>query len=154
MINVKTYFLTTPVKYYTDVNNDRSTIMADTRNRAIVYEWYCKITGMSYVGSGIKGSKRLINYWSSGKLDTKKLNIYISIKEYGHENHYLAILEDVGDSKTVDKYHLISREQYYLDMLFTTKDQNQIINKHKKTTRNCYQDENIQKSLRKNVLVN
>ena len=131
MINVKTYFVTTPIKYYTNVNNDRNTIMEDTRNRAIVYQWYCKITGMSYIGSSFKGNKRLGEYWIPSVLNTEKTKMYISIKKYGHDNHYLAILEDVGNSKTVDLNYLISREQYYLDMLLN-KDENLVMNKFKK----------------------
>lgn len=118
MTNAKTYFVTTPIKYYTNVNNERDIIMEDTRNRAIVYQWYCTVTGMSYIGSGTKGSKRLLKYWLPSELNTVNLSIYNSIKEHGYENHYLAILEDVGNSKTIDVDHLIGREQYYLDMLF------------------------------------
>ena len=153
MINAKTYFVTTPIKYYTDVNNDRDMIMQDTRNRAIVYQWYCKITGMSYIGSSYKGNKRLGKYWIPSALDTQEISIYTSIKKYGHENHYLAILEDLGDSKTTDLKYLISREQYYLDMLLI-KDKNLVMNKFNKVSRTYCQDGNIQKNLRKTVLAN
>ena len=62
MTNVQTYFLIKPVRFYADVNNKRTTIMEENRNRAIIYQWYCKITNKSYIGSGTKGSKRLIKY--------------------------------------------------------------------------------------------
>jgi group I intron endonuclease len=48
----------------------------------------------------------------------RKYPIYNSINYYGIHNFSLAILEDLGTSSSVSKEDILSREQYYLDMLF------------------------------------
>lgn len=132
MKNLKKYFLNeNPVRYYLDINKERDTIIKENNNRAIVYQWYCKTTEKIYVGSALNGHRRLTTYWIPSILKENKLRIYQSINEYGHDNHYLAILEDIGNSKEVDKDYLISREQYYLDILFE-KDKDYVINVFKK----------------------
>jgi group I intron endonuclease len=44
--------------------------------------------------------------------------VYNNINYYGIHNFSLAILEDLGSSGSVTKEFILSREQYYLDMLF------------------------------------
>jgi hypothetical protein len=48
----------------------------------------------------------------------RKYPIYHNIYYYGIHNFALAILEDLGTSNSVTKEYLLSREQYYLDVLF------------------------------------
>ncbi|KXN65645.1 hypothetical protein CONCODRAFT_12689, partial [Conidiobolus coronatus NRRL 28638] len=40
------------------------------------------------------------------------------MNKYGKDNFALAILEDLGTSGEVTKEYILSREQYYLDLLF------------------------------------
>ena len=45
--------------------------------------------------------------------------IYNSLNKYGHNNFALAILEDLGPTTSISKDFMLSREQYYLNILFS-----------------------------------
>jgi group I intron endonuclease len=47
------------------------------------------------------------------------LLIYKNLTFYGHSNFALAILEDLGVSGSISKELIISREQFYLNILFS-----------------------------------
>ena len=70
-----------------------------------------------YVGSAWNGSSRILSYWTPSVL-RRKYPIYYNINFYGLHNFALAILEDLGDSGSVSKEFILSREQIYLDRLF------------------------------------
>ena len=78
-----------------------------------------------YVGSSWKGSIRLLSYFA-GRTQaqpsflTKNLPIYNSLCKYTHNNFMLIILEDLGLTGSVTKDYMLSREQFYLDILFKT----------------------------------
>jgi hypothetical protein len=71
-----------------------------------------------YVGSGWNGSRRLLSYWAPSILK-RNLPIYNSLSYYTHNNFILAILEDLGKTGSVSKEFMLSREQQYLDLLFS-----------------------------------
>ena len=68
-----------------------------------------------YVGSSWKGW--LLSYWTPSILK-KNLPIYNSLCKYTHNNFMLIILEDLGKTGSVTKDYMLSREQFYLDILF------------------------------------
>lgn len=116
--HVKENFLTKPVKYYNNSHQYRSSIIKENKNRAIIYQWTCLITGKTYVGSANNGATRLNSYWYPSILSCN-LPIYTSIAYYSHANHSLAVLEDIGTTGNVSKTYILEREQHYLDMLFS-----------------------------------
>jgi hypothetical protein len=50
---------------------------------------------------------------------TRKLPIYNSLSYYTHNNFILLILEDLGPTGSVSKEFMFSREQRYIDLLFS-----------------------------------
>lgn len=73
-----------------------------------------------YVGSAWDGSKRLLSYWTPSVLK-RNYQIYNSIRKYTHNNFMLVILEDLGKIGSVTRNYMLSREQFYLDKLFSGK---------------------------------
>lgn len=98
-------------------NLDRNKIGVENRNKSLIYQWINLLNGKTYIGSAIKGSSRLLAYWTPSVLN-RNLPIYKSILYYGHKNFCLAILEYLGNSGTIKKSDVLKREQYYLDILF------------------------------------
>lgn len=114
--------LNKPVRIYKP-NLDRNLIGIENKNRTIIYQWINLINGKMYVGSSWKGSIRLLSYWTCAKHPSilkKNLPIYNSICKYTHNNFMLIILEDLGQTGSVTKDYMLSREQFYLDILFKT----------------------------------
>ena len=109
-------FLTNPVRVYTP-NLDRNVIGKDNKNCTIIYQWLNLINGKIYVGSAWNGSVRLLAYWTPSTLN-RNLPIYNSLLYYTHNNFALAILEYLGKTGSVTKEFMLSREQYYLDIIF------------------------------------
>ena len=107
-----------PVRIYKP-NLDRNLIGIENKNRTIIYQWINLINGKMYVGSSWKGSIRLLSYWTPSILK-KNLPIYNSLCKYTHNNFMLIILEDLGKTDSVTKDYMLSREQFYLDILFKT----------------------------------
>lgn len=105
-----------PVRIYKP-NLNRNLIGIENRGRTIIYQWFNLINGKIYVGSAWNGSQRLLSYWTPSVLK-RNLAIYNSIRHYTHNNFILSILEDLGPKGSVSKYHMLSREQIYLDQLF------------------------------------
>ena len=113
-------YLTQPVRIYKP-NLDRNLIAVENRNRTVIYQWINLINGKVYVGSGWNGSRRLLSYWTPSVLK-RNLPIYNSLSYYTHNNFILAILEDLGTTGSVSKEFMLSREQIYLDLLFSNWD--------------------------------
>jgi len=107
------------VRSYMNAQEKRTVISKENKNRAIIYQWQCRITGKIYIGSAMNGINRLSSYWYPSVL-SRNLPVYKSLLFYSHENHSLFILEDLGASNSITKEDLLAREQYYLDMLFKT----------------------------------
>ena len=113
----KPLWLNNPVRVYTNPKMNRNLIGSENKKHSIIYQWTNLITGKMYVGSAWNGSSRLLSYWTPSIL-RRKYPIYNNINYYGVHNFALAILEDLGCSGSVTKEYLLSREQYYLDVLF------------------------------------
>lgn len=109
--------LKTPIRLYEPKLN-RNLIGTENRKRTIIYQWTNLINGKIYIGSAWNGSLRLLSYWTPSVLK-RNLPIYNNIKYYGHNNFCLAILEDLGATTYATKTHMLEREQYYLDILFS-----------------------------------
>ncbi len=110
------HFLNKPIRIYTPKLN-RNLIGVENRKRTIIYQWFNLINGNIYIGSAWNGSYRILSYWAPSVLN-RNLPIYNSINYYGHNNFCLAILEDIGPTGSVSKEYMLSREQFYLDILF------------------------------------
>lgn len=115
--HIKPIWLGDPVRYYENLNLVRNKIGSENRKRSIVYQWVNLITGKIYIGSGWNGATRLLSYWTPSVL-RRKYPMYHNINKYGIHNFSLSVLEDLGESGTVTKEYLISREQHYIDILF------------------------------------
>jgi group I intron endonuclease len=104
-----------PVKIYANADKEKLQIISENKGKAGVYRWVNLISGNSYIGSSINLSRRLTDYYSIRFLEKeiKKNNsiIYRSLVKYGYSSFSFEILE------YCDKSEVISREQYYLDLL-------------------------------------
>jgi len=119
-------WLNTPIRVYNNLNLNKNLIGLENKKRSIIYQWTNLITGKFYIGSAWNGSTRLLSYWTPSFLK-KNYPIYHNLNYYGSHNFILGILEDLGKSSSVSKDLLLSREQYYLNVLFKNYP-NQIIN--------------------------
>jgi len=104
-----------PVKFYSDALKLKADILKDNRKKAGIYRWTHKSSGKTYVGSTLNLTLRFLGYFSLAFLK-KELRIgnsiiYRSMLKYGPSAFSLEILE------YCDPLSLISREQYYLDLL-------------------------------------
>nr|YP_010470473.1 GIY-YIG endonuclease [Inonotus hispidus]UVF37961.1 GIY-YIG endonuclease [Inonotus hispidus] len=116
--HIKPQWLNTPIRVYSNPNYYRNLIGSENRKRSIIYQWVNLITGKIYVDSAWNGSTRLLSYWRPSFLK-RNYPIYHNLNHYGLHNFALAILEDLGTSGSVTKEILLSREQFYLDILFS-----------------------------------
>jgi len=102
-----------PYIIYTDLESDKNIIIKDNHNKSGIYCWTNKINNKSYIGSSSNLNIRFKNYFSIRYLKAKESNsiIYSALLKYGHRHFNLKILE------YCDKKDLITKEQYYLDLL-------------------------------------
>ena len=114
--HIEPKILNKPVRIYKP-NLDRNLIGIENKNRTIIYQWINLINGKMYVGSAWNGSSRLLSYFRASFL-IRNYPIYNSITSYTHKHFMLVILEDLGKTGSVDKNYMLSREQFYLDLLF------------------------------------
>jgi len=112
-------FPNTFVKVYDDANHSKLDMLRDLKNQAVIYMWFNKITGKVYIGSAIDGSKRLSRYYMTSVLKVNS-RIYKNIIKYGHSSFSVSILEVLGETKSVSKSDILSREQFYLDWAIKT----------------------------------
>lgn len=106
-----------PHRVYENPNLHRNLIGSDNKKRSVIYQWVNLLTGKIYIGSAWNGSTRLLSYWTPSIL-RRNYPIYNNISYYGVHNFALGILEDLGPSGSVTKEFILSREQFYLDILF------------------------------------
>jgi len=114
----KPLLLKSPIERYENSLNAKYLASRKYRNRAIIYMWFNKITGQAYVGSSY-GGDRIASYFRLSTL-RKNMAIYNSITTYGHENHMLFIMEDLGDKNQISWQSLLQKEQIYIDWCFKT----------------------------------
>lgn len=118
-INPKNIWVNKPVRVYDRTN--RRDLIKNYRGVPIIYQWINLITGETYVGSRINGRERLSHYYTPSHLRRNR-RIYNSIKKYGHSNFAVGILEIIktSDKSPVDRKYVLSREQFYLDILLNS----------------------------------
>jgi group I intron endonuclease len=102
-----------PVISYFNLDTNKSIIYKENRGKSGIYHIYNIITGKSYIGSATDLSRRFSNNYSIKYLKYRSNNSRINraLLKYGYENFNLEILE------YCNKENVISREQYYLDLL-------------------------------------
>jgi len=104
-----------PVLVYSNLVLDVKSIYINNKGKSGIYCLINLITGVSYVGSAVDLTRRLRYYFSPKFLEKEILKnnsiIYRALLKYGYSNFRLEILE------YCDKKSLISREQYYIDIL-------------------------------------
>jgi group I intron endonuclease len=111
-IQFKTWLISNkPAKVYLNSAKSKNLIYNENCSKSGVYLWYNNINGKYYVGSSINLKHRLYYYFSPAYLKKNKFLIQRALMYHTHDNFSLYILEycDIKD--------LISREQYYIDLL-------------------------------------
>nr|QCW06890.1 hypothetical protein [Drechslerella brochopaga] len=104
--------LVTPVIIYTNPENQKQSVVKDNWLKSGVYRWINKVNGKTYIGSSKNLSTRLIQYYGKSLVNKKSISlIYQAILKYEHKNFSLEILE------YCEKKEVLTREQYYLDLL-------------------------------------
>lgn len=101
-----------PLVTYSNCELEKSSILTDNKNKAVVYRWVNNINNKAYVGSSVNFSVRLHKYYSVKHLTKHKTPIHNALLKYGFENFTLEILEYCEES-----INPVVREQYYLDLL-------------------------------------
>lgn len=102
-----------PVATYANADVQKELAVRENRGKSGVYRWINKKTGKSYIGSSIDLSRRFNQYYNYNHISDLKHNmlIYKALLKSGYSNFQLQILE------YCDKYNLLEREQYYIDLL-------------------------------------
>lgn len=104
-----------PVVTYANAHLYKSIIYKYNKNQSGIYRWTHKKSGKSYVGSSRSLSKRFAAYYSKihikKKLSLGSSAIYSALLKYDYSNFSLDIIE------YCEPNILISREQYYIDLL-------------------------------------
>lgn len=104
-----------PLVKYINADIDKSIIYKENKGKSGVYRLNNLVTGASYVGSSMDLTRRLREYFSPKfiKKEIIKNNsiIYKALLKYGYTKFSLDIFEYCEPSL------LISREQYYIDIL-------------------------------------
>jgi hypothetical protein len=110
-----------PAIIYFNAESDKSQIFKDNKDKAGIYQWTHKESNKIYIGSAVDLSKRLKNYYSPYSLKQVDNCISRALLHHGHSAFCLSILEyiDIPNlSKEESKKLILSREQYYLDLIF------------------------------------
>lgn len=97
---------------YSGRRPDKSRILWENKNKAVVYRWVNNINGKTYIGSSVNLSVRLHKYYSVKHLNKYKTPLHNALLKYGFENFTLEILEYCEQG-----INPVTREQYYLDTL-------------------------------------
>jgi group I intron endonuclease len=109
MTNIK------PIATYTNIICIKSIIFKENRGKSGIYMWTNLINNKSYVGSSVLLTSRFSTYFSLAALENKLKKdssaIHRALLKYNYVNFKLEILE------YCNKEILISREQYYIDLL-------------------------------------
>jgi len=102
------------VKSYDNADSMKLQILKENCDKSGIYHWTNKINGKTYVGRSINLYTRFKSYFSISHLmhpSKKNIIIYNVLLKYGYSQFKLEILE------YCDKDIIISRKQYYLDLL-------------------------------------
>lgn len=113
----------TGVIAYNNAGTDKSSILSDNAGKTGIYLWKHQESGTIYIGSAVDLSIRLSSYYLPSQL--KRIDNYIcrAIIRHGHSAFSLTILEYINISnlsKETTRKLILDREQYYLDLIFST----------------------------------
>jgi hypothetical protein len=104
-----------PVATYTNAEKYKDLILKENNNKSGIYRWVNIINNKSYIGSAKYLNKRLGLYYSlttiKKSLEKSSSAIHSALLKYSYNNFKLEILE------YCEQNILISREQYYFDLL-------------------------------------
>ena len=101
-----------PLVVYFNCELEKSRILTENKDKAVVYRWVNNINNKTYIGISINLPIRLHKYYSVKHLAKHKTPIHNTLLKYGFENFTLEILEYCENG-----INLVVREQYYLDLL-------------------------------------
>ena len=105
----------TPIITYSNAEFLKKQVFKENKGKSGIYKWTNALNNKSYIGSGIDLTVRLRHYYSLKYMTTQislgESAIYSALLKYGLANFSLTILE------YCDKDIIITREQYYLDLL-------------------------------------
>lgn len=102
------------VKFYDNAEELKYQILLENKNKSGIYKWENKISGDFYIGSAVDLNKRMSEYYRKSYIthpSRGKSIICYALVKYNYNNFSLSILE------YCDKDKVITREQYYLDLL-------------------------------------
>jgi group I intron endonuclease len=99
------------VKIYKNADLDKPLVIKENKGKSGIYRWTNLVNGKSYIGSSVNLGLRFTNYYTYSFLSGTDMVIYKALLKYGYSNFSLEILE------YCDVSEVISREQYYLDLL-------------------------------------
>jgi len=100
--------------------------------RAGIYRATNLITGQFYIGASNKVSRRWVEHIQLAESDvtrTKRKKLHNNMRQYGHNNFHVEMIEDMGDWRDFTlnalgedlakefSYYLSEREQHYFDTL-------------------------------------
>ena len=110
-----------PVMIYYNLETDKSQILSDNKGKTGIYMWTHLEIGRIYIGSAFELFIRLNKYFTPSQL--KKTDNYTcrALLYHIHLAFSLAILEyiDINNlSKEEARKLILSREQYYLGLIF------------------------------------
>lgn len=104
-----------PERKYQNADIEKIEILKENKNKSGIYRWINLVNQKTYIGSSAFLEKRFRGYYSINHLESRikraRSQIYSAILKYGYSNFSLEILEYVSLSE------LISKEQYYIDLL-------------------------------------
>ena len=104
--------INTFTRVYVNPLKERKLIFLDNKGSSGIYCWYNKINSQKYVGSAIKLTDRINDYFQFAyQKDKANLPIVRALKKYGMDSFILFIIEYVEPS------NLILREQYWINTL-------------------------------------
>ena len=102
-----------PVVRYANMDLDKFFVLKENINKSGIFRLVNNINGKSYISSSVNLTNKFIIYYSLSSLRKVKgsIIIYRALSKYGYSKFSLDIIE------YCEKYNLISREQYYIDLL-------------------------------------
>lgn len=116
-----------PIMIYHNAKVDKSQILKDNKGKAGIYMWVNMVSHKIYIGSAINLSKRFYRYFSVLALKTDNTYICRALLRYSHSVFCLQIIEQIditGLSLEEAQIKILSREQYYLNIIFSNNKDN------------------------------
>lgn len=114
ILDYDTLIMITPIIKYDQILEDRKLIIKENKKKSGIYRWVNTVNGNSYIGSSSNLSTRFSDYVKPSYLHRTDLVMPRAFIKYGYESFSASGLEILEYCEISD---LISREQFYLDLL-------------------------------------